>query len=322
MRAALLATALLAASPTLPAAAAETPAASEVPARVSLAQLRKQFGKPGDKYVTLKGVELRYRDEGNRKGPVLLLLHGSRSTLNQWDGVTARLKDRYRIVRFDMPPTGLSGPLTDEAKKAVGGPSQLVALFLDAVKVDKAVVAGVSSGGTMGYYFAAEYPDRVSALYLTNTPSNPVPELKVEVPPALEAATKRAKATGVEGMDFWSNYMGSLYGDPARMPAGLPRYYYETNLRVTEANPRGLHALTANKADTMARLAKVKAPVLIGWGMRDYVLRPQEGRDLASYLTNAKSVSFVALDTVGHYPPMESPEAVADLLDAWLKRDR
>ncbi len=288
--------------------------------RVSLAELRKSHGAPDDRYVTVKGVELRYRDEGT--GPVLLLNHGSRSTLNAWDGVTARLKDRYRIVRFDMPPTGLSGPLSDEAKAAVGSPEGLVAGFLDALGIDKANVAGVSSGGTLSYYFAAAYPDRVENLILSNTPSNPVPELKVETPADLEAATERAKRTGVEDMDYWSAYLGSLYGVKSRLKPETTKYYYETNLRIAEPNPRGLHALTANKDVTMAYLAKVKAPVMLVWGMRDYVLPPVQGRDLESYLVNAKSRSFVALDSVGHYPPMESPEAVADLIDAYIRRDR
>lgn len=323
-RAALLAAAaVLSATLVMPVQAAPTMTSAEaVPARVSLADLRKRFGKPGDKYVTIKGVELRYRDEGPRTAPVLVLIHGSRSTLNQWDGVSARLKGRYRIVRFDMPPTGLSGPLSDAAKRAVGSPEGLVAGLLDVLKIDKVNIAGVSSGGTMSYYFAAAYPDRVENLILSNTPSNAVPNLKVTTPPDLAAATARFKRTGVEGKDFWGTYLGSLYGERSRLPPALVDYYYETNLRVAEPNPRGLHALTANEQTTMAQLAKVKAPVLLIWGMRDYVLPPVQGYDLEKYLVNAKSRSFVALDTVGHYPPMESPEAFADVMDAFIRRDR
>jgi len=290
--------------------------------RTPLAELRKRFQQRGDKYLTLKGVELRYRDEGPRSAPVLLLNHGSRSTLNQWDGVTAHLKRRYRIVRFDMPANGLSGTLTNESKAAIGSPEALVAGFLDALGIDKVNIAGVSSGGTLSYYFAAAYPDRVENLMLSNTPSNPVPGLKVDTPADLAAATARAKATGIEGKDFWSAYLGSLYGDKARMEPGLPDKYYELNLRELEPNVTGLHALTANAEKTMEQLAKVRAPVLLVWGMRDYVLPPIQGYDLQKYLANAQSRSFVALDTVGHYPPMESPEAVADVMDAFIRRNR
>ena len=181
---------------------------------------------------------------------------------------------------------------------------------------------GVSSGGTLGYYFAATYPDRVENLILSNTPSNPVPNLKPPTPPALTAAYARSTENGVEAMDFWCAYLGSLWGDRSRLSFDFIRYYYETNLREDEANPRGLFALTANHETTMARLAAVKASTMIIWGMKDYVLPPEEGRDLENYLVNAQTRSFVALESVGHYPPMESPEAVAEIADSFIRRNR
>jgi pimeloyl-ACP methyl ester carboxylesterase len=296
------------------------PAGVDAPARIPLDKLRRMYGAPDDRYVTIDGVELRYRDEG--KGPVLLLLHGSRSTLNQWDGVTARLKARYRVLRFDQPPGGLSGPLRKEAIAAVGSPEALVAKFLDRLGVARVRIAGVSSGGTMAYYFAASHPERVDAVILSNTPADSVAEAHFEVPAALQAATDRARAVGVEGRAFWSNYLTFLYGEPARMAPGLIDKYCTLNLREKEPNPFGLHALTANKARTAEQLAAVRAPVLILWGMRDPVLTPPAATVLAGKLVHAKSVSFVAMDSVGHYPPMESPAAFADLMDTYLRRDR
>lgn len=296
------------------------PAGVDAPPRLTLVELRKRYGAADDRYITIDGVELRYRDEGS--GPVLLLLHGSRSTLNAWDGVTERLKGHYRVIRFDQPPLGLSGPLSKGAIAAIGSPAGLIEKFLNRLHVDKVTPVGVSSGGSMAYYFAAAYPDRVNAVILSNTPSDSVAEAKFTVPTALDAATSRAKALGVEGRDFWSNYLTFLYGEPGRMKAGLIDYYCTTNLRAKEANPFGLHALTANKDATAAALKGVRAPVLILWGMRDEILRPAAATALQSYLVNAQSRSFVALDTVGHYPPMESPAAFADLIDTYLKRDR
>ncbi|MEC3911472.1 alpha/beta hydrolase [Sphingobium sp. CR2-8] len=299
------------------ASAAGATATETVPQRLSLAELRKRYQKPGDRYIDVGGVELRYRDEG--KGPVLLLLHGSRSTLNAWDGVTARLKDRYRIIRYDFAPTGLSGPVSDAALKAIGAPENVPLGILDKLGVDKAIVVGVSSGGTLGYYLAAAHPERVSALVLSNTPSDPVPNLKVELTPALQAAVDKFKRTGVEGIDFWTEYLRGLYGEPARVKPGLAEYYYTINLRQKEPNQLSLLALTANNEKTMANLRAVKAPTLILWGMRDHVLKPENGQALYGYLTGAKSRSFVALDDVGHYPPMESPERIADLIDTYLR---
>ena len=301
--------------------AAPTSVATAGSMRLTLAELRKRYQQPGDRYIDVGGVQLRYRDEG--KGPVLLLLHGSRSTLNAWDGVAARLKAHYRVVRFDQPPTGLSGPLSDAARKTIGSPEALVAGFLDKIGVRKTSVFGVSSGGTLAYYFAGAYPDRVDALILSNTPSDPVGASKLASTPALDAEAARSKKQGYEARDFWSLYLNFLYGDPKRLKPATIDYYHTINMRVTEPNPFGLHALTANNALTLEHLRAVRAPVLILWGMRDQVLpAATAGKTLQSYLVNARSQSFIALDSVGHYPPMESPDRVAALVDAWLKRDQ
>lgn len=296
------------------------PTGVDAPKRLTLAQLRRIYGAPGDRYMTIDGVELRYRDEG--RGPVLLLLHGSSSTLNAWDGVAARLKGKYRILRFDQPPGGLSGPLSAQAIAAVGSPEQLVAKFLDRLHVGKVTVAGMSSGGTMAYYFAASYPGRVDAVILSNTPSDSVAEAKFDVTPAMAEAASRANQLGVKGRHFWSTYLDFLYGEPRRIAPGLVDYYCTMNLRAPEPNPFGLHALTANKERTAVQLKGVRAPVLVLWGMRDPVLKPPAAKALLDYLVNASSRSFVALDSVGHYAPMESPDAVADLMDAYMKRNR
>lgn len=280
----LAATAAPPAAPSAPVAA--TAAAATAP-QLTVAQLRKRLGAPGDRYADLGGVEVRYRDEGT--GPVLLLLHGSSSTLNAWDGVVALLKDRYRIIRFDMPPSGLSGPVSDAAVKAIGSPETLVARLLDRVGVAKATVFGTSSGGTLAYYFAATYPARVDTLILSNTPANSVSDMKIATPPALDAAIARSKKMGYKDRDYWRVYLSYLFGNPARLNRKTIDYYYQTNLRVPEANLFALYALTANKADTMARLAAVKAPVLILWGMKDPVLSPPTDIALYDYLPNAAS---------------------------------
>lgn len=298
-------------------AASPGPISAGVPARLSVERLRTELGRLGDRYVDVAGVHVRYRDEG--RGPVLLLLHGSRSTLDAWDGVAAELKARYRVVRFDQPPTGLSGPVSDAVVARIGAPEAFTAAFLDALKIPKATLVGVSSGGTLAYYFAATYPDRVQALVLSNTPSDSVTNLKLPSTPALDASLAAAKATGIEGRDFWQAYLSFLYGDQSRLSPATVDYFYHSNLRTAEPNKFKLHALTADAPTTMARLHGVKAPVLILWGMRDPVMTPTEATALVAHLDSARAISFVGMPDVGHYPPMEVPHRFALMVDAYLQ---
>lgn len=294
---------------------------AEVPKKVPLAELRAKIGTPADRYMKIAGgVELRYRDEG--KGPVLLLLHGSRSSLASWDPVVAKLVKHYRVVRFDQPPHALSGPISKEAIAAVGSPENMVKQFLDKLGVRKATVLGTSSGGTLAYYFAATYPAMVDGLVLSNTPSDPVNELKPVLTPDMEAANARAKANGLEDRAFWRTYFEWLWGDKSRITERQVDAYYNYNLRGIDPNYTGLQALTSNKAATMARLDAVTAPTLIIWGMRDPVLPPYLGEKLFDYLKNVKGRSFIAMEDVGHYPPVEVPDRYADLVLAWLKAAR
>jgi pimeloyl-ACP methyl ester carboxylesterase len=295
-------------------------AAEKEPTKLNLEQLRQRFTAPGDHYATIHGVELRYRDEG--KGPVLVLLHGSSSTLNSWDGVVARLKDHYRIIRYDHAPLGLSGSVSDAVAKSGTPPEDFVLGLMDRLGVDKATLFGTSSGGTLAYYTAASHPERVSGLILANAPADSVAEAKIPVTPELEAEVKRAAEIGYKDRHYWQVYLSYLYGDTKRLTPATVDYYHITNLRPLEPNQRALYALSANKDITKARLAAVKAPVLILWGMRDVVLPPAAGTALYDYLAGAESRSIIRMDTVGHFPALESPDAVADLVDAWMKRER
>jgi hypothetical protein len=57
---------------------------------------------------------LHIRDKG--EGPVTLMLHSSMTNLREWDAWADALKGRYRVIRFDWPPYGLSidsAPSTD-----------------------------------------------------------------------------------------------------------------------------------------------------------------------------------------------------------------
>ena len=98
--------------------AANAPDSPTTP-RLTVAQLRAKYGDKQSRYMPVKGMEIHYKDEGPRGAPVLYMVHGSLSTLRTWDVTTARLKSRYRIIRFDIPGYGLSGRISDEVAQNV-----------------------------------------------------------------------------------------------------------------------------------------------------------------------------------------------------------
>jgi pimeloyl-ACP methyl ester carboxylesterase len=113
------------------------------------------------------GVKIHYEVHGT--GPTLLLSHGYSSTARMWDGQIAALKDRYRVVVWDMRGHGESDyPADPDLYSEALTVGDMLAL-LDTVGARKAIVSGLSLGGYMSLAFHASHPDRVAALMLFDT---------------------------------------------------------------------------------------------------------------------------------------------------------
>jgi pimeloyl-ACP methyl ester carboxylesterase len=283
--------------------------------RLSRADLLAKYGDRAGRVMTVQGVEVYYKDEG--AGPVILMVHGSASTLETWDGVVAALKRRYRIIRYDVPPGGRSGPVPDEAAARLA-PTDIAEGLLAGLGVKSATVVGVSSGGTLGCQLAAKRPDLVSRLILSNTPADPVDTSRMVQPPAFVALQAEAARTHFQSQAFWNAFLDYFSGDARRMTPAIRERYYDFNRRTPEKNAIALVAQVADHAATLKTLDAVRAPTLLIWGARDPLLTPPSAATLAGYLTHAQ-VSVVVMPDVGHYPPLEAPERFAKIVAAYLE---
>jgi pimeloyl-ACP methyl ester carboxylesterase len=288
------------------------------PQYLTLEQLRSKYREPGSKIVRLKGVDVYYMDEG--RGPAILMVHGSSSSLKTYDRIAAKLKNRYRVIRYDIPPFGLSGPVSDEAAAAGVRPEELPEALLDYLGVKQVTVVGVSSGGTMGYFLAARRPDLVERLILSNAPAAVVDTKPMKLSRALaaEEAIPGALAGTYKRRSFWDAFFDFFTGEPSRMSAAHRDEYYDFNRRVPEKHALAFTAVVADHAFTVETAAKVVCPVLLVWGERDPLLTPPSADVLAGYLTHA-DVSKLMLPDVGHYPPLEVPDRYAQIIAAYIE---
>lgn len=298
--------------------AAGTPAASAAAhPYLTLTQLRKLYEDKDSRYFTVGGLKIHYKDEGPRNAPVLLMVHGSESSLRTWDVITQKLKARYRVVRLDLPSYGLSEGPTDAALKVLV-PTDVPIGLLDHLKIGKVTYVGVSSGGTMGMYLAARRPDMVERLILSNTPSDPVDTSHLKLSPAFVAAMDRAQKSGFRDADFWVQFLNYFAGDASRMSARTHKEYYDFYRRVPEKNLIGLIARIGDGKQATIEMARVRKPVLLLWGTADPLLPESALNAIGRYLSNAQ-ISKVAMPDVGHYPPLEVPERFAQMIAAYVE---
>ncbi len=295
-----------------------TPAAAGAAAKpfLSVEQLRAKYGDKRGRIAKVAGVEVYYKDEG--KGPAILMVHGSQSTLKTWDKIAPILVARhYRVIRFDIPAQGLSGSVPDDIA-AQHVPVDIPEGLLAQLGVTKVTFVGVSSGGTMGMYLAAKRPDLVERMILSNTPSDPVTTGHMKISPDFEAAQREAKEAGFQSQHFWNAFLDYFAGDPKRLDAGIREQYYDFNRRAPEKNYLAFIARVGDHEKAMAAMSVVTTPTLLVWGARDPLLIPASADTLAGYLAHAQ-ISKIMLPDVGHYPPLEVPGRFAQIIAAYIE---
>src|SRR6185369_8850583 len=120
--------------------------------------------------MTLKGQLVHYRDEGPRNDPSpLVLIHGTSASLHTWEGWTRTLRAHHRVISFDLPAFGLTGPFSGAyAGLPYSGEqyARFVLDLLDALKVQRFAIGGNSLGGEVAWRVAALAPQRVDRLVL------------------------------------------------------------------------------------------------------------------------------------------------------------
>lgn len=264
---------------------------------------------PGD-YREIAGQRLHVRVEG--EGPAVVLIHGFGSSLLTWDAWARDLATDHRVVRFDLPGHGLSGPAPDD-DYGIDRSVALIGALLDALGLERATLVGNSLGGLAAWRFAAARPDRVEKLVLIAAggfvPPGAAYGQRIEVPPAFRAMRSVLPESMVRAS------LASMYGDPARLDPETVRRYW-TMMRapgVRDALVRRLEDFTTE--DPVPLLARIPAPTLVMWGARDVMVPATDAARFAGALPDARVVIWPDL---GHVPMEEAPERTLADLRAFL----
>lgn len=262
--------------------------------------------------ATLNGTPYAYVDEGS--GPLVVFGHGLLAGREMFRAQIDALRDRYRCVSVDWPGHGDSGfapggwTLWDLAHDA--------AALVEHLGERRAVVAGLSQGGMASLRLALERPEIVAALVLMDTSAA---AMNPDTLPALEQvaadmrhgddATRSAVADTVQTV---------LFGAPwrAREPEALAR----EKAHMLAHDPQGQYLAARavfDRDDVTERLGEIAAPTLVLCGTEDAATGPDPSRALAERIPGAE---LGWIDRAGHHSPIEEPEAVTRVLEAFLAR--
>ncbi len=284
-----------------------TPSREEVEAR---------FATPPSQFIEVDGARLHVRDEG--QGPAILMIHSSQSNLRQYDGWAEGLKGRYRVIRMDFPPYGLSTDSTGVYSMARA--VDLVGKLLDAKGVGQVTLVGSSSGATISTIFAATHPQRVKALALSSLPLNSPPLSTLTGNRAWQWIHKNLTPNWYPRA-YWRSFLHGLYADDSKITDQVVDHFTYTN-NMPDGYARVQTYLTTNGRDVWAKgaasyAAQVTAPVLLQWGDKSQILPAAAGDATAAAFTKTK-VTLIHYDNFGHYPFLEVPQETLPDLKAFL----
>lgn len=274
--------------------------------------------------VSADGTSLAFWDEG--AGDVVVMTNGYANSTLYWGPLRERLREHYRVIRWDLRGHGESGAARDLETMTIAGCVDDLQRVMDAAGVERAVLAGFSLGCQIVLEAWRHFPERIAGIIPVLGPyERPFDTLihprlgplifsfyKGAGPkvwgPALQlgalALRQRpihamGKAMGMVGVDLSAKKMEPFYRHLARID--VPTWYH-LGLDAQEHSARDL-------------LSQIRAPVLVIAGGSDLFSPGELGREMAEMIPGAE---LVWIDEATHTGLFDTPEPIAAAFERFL----
>ena len=281
---------------------------------IPLSELKKNYTNEFSSFVSVQGMDVHYRDEGG--GPVIILLHGTGSSLHTWDKWTKILSENYRVIRLDLPAYGLTGP-HPQKKYALDDYRLFLEEFCKKLELNEFMLAGNSLGGAIAWYYTSFHQDQVSQLHLLNpggfiTKRSPIVFKLAKIPilnKILRYVTPRS---------FIKMNLKEVYYDDSKLTNEKIETYRDLILR--ENNRQSfIDRANVNPKEQTGRLKLIQTPTLI-LRMRQDAWIPVSNSTLFKQLLPNSEV--VIMDETGHIPMEEKPVESLEIVIEFINKNK
>jgi pimeloyl-ACP methyl ester carboxylesterase len=231
------------------------------------------------KYLDLHGDRVAYREAG--AGEALLLIHGMAGSSATWRAVLPQLSKKHRVVAPDLFGHGASAK--PRADYSLGAFAAWLRDLLDELAITRATVVGQSLGGGVAMQFTYQHRDYCQRLVLISS--------------------------GGLGTDLsWILRILSAPGAELVLPAIAPQPVLNVGNKLGSW-------LTSAGISAVNKLHLSSGPTLLIWGDQDRIIPVAHGYAAHDALPDSR---LEVLPGIGHFPHVESPSAVADILDDFI----
>jgi 3-oxoadipate enol-lactonase len=248
--------------------------------------------------------------EGPDDAPTVILANPIGTSRAIWDAQARVLRGNYRLLRFELRGHGEPGARSD----APPGPYSIAELGTDVLGlmreygITAAAYCGISLGGMIGLWLAANAPERISSLVVCCTAITPMP--------SRQAWLDRAALVRSGGMAAISEMIPPRWFTPefiAREPAAV--CFVMDMLHGTDPEGYAGCGEAIAELDMRATLGSIKAPTLVIAGAEDQAAPPWQGAVTATGIADSR---LAVIRGTSHLAPYQTPGPVTAAILAHL----
>jgi pimeloyl-ACP methyl ester carboxylesterase len=284
-------------------------------ADIAVEEIIEQYTYENSQFIELDGMNVHYRINGD-SGETVVLLHGTAASLHTWEGWTKELEKNYRVVSFDLPAFGITGPEPngDYTRERY---LKFVDDVLTKLGIDSCYMAGNSFGGYLTWSYAVMRPDRVKKVAILNSSGYPRGDQHTPIGFKLQKMEwLKPIITRITPKSLIEKSVKDVYYDDSKVSEELVERYFDLLLR--DGNRAGLMGKTMQITyDYTEEIKLVQCPTLIMWGDDDQLVNVDSAPRFQEDIPNSELLIY---ENMGHVPMEEIPQrSVADFI-AFLER--
>ncbi len=250
-----------------------------------------------------------FYDQGVRGTTPIVLIHGFPFNHQMWGPQSQVLSKTYRVISYDVRGHGLS---------EVGDGQYSVELFvndlillLDYLKLESAILCGLSMGGYIALRAAERHPERVKALVLCDTKSE-ADGNEAKIKRATSALTVKKNSVALFAEEFAKTV---LTENTLKQKPFLVRSVVDFIQGNTSTGIAGTLLALAARTDTTAALPRMSFPTLLLVGAEDKLTPPQNAEAMSKLLLYSE---LHVIPQAGHLSNLENPEVFNEKLLTFL----
>ena len=260
--------------------------------------------------IIANGTSICYNDLGEGTLP-LIFFHGFPFNKSSWDPQMNQLKKAHRVLSFDLRGYGKSETGSERFSMDLFA-DDLVA-FMDALKIEQAIVCGLSMGGYILLNALNRYASRFAAVVFADT------QCIADTPEGREKRHQTAAQVAKDGMNgFTEGFIGNIFS-PKTLDA---RKDIVEGMRqmVNAARPavvvKTLMAL-GEREETCSTLGDIKVPTLILCGEDDKITPPTQADKLHKGIAGSE---LNIIENAGHVSNIEQAEVFNSHVESFIRK--